>query len=91
MVPQASQPHSYNNGDNHLSTITRNRLRLTFNVDNYMSKKKKKQAKINVELRCLPDDKKRAKINVELRHLPDDKKQVMSSYFSVLFWFLTKH
>ena len=40
------------NGDNHLSTVTGNKLRLTLNGDNYMSTKK--QAKINVELRYLP-------------------------------------
>ena len=53
------------NGDNHMSSITRNKLKI--NVEWRQLHVDKKQAKINVELRYLPDDKKRATINVEWR------------------------
>ena len=53
------------NGDNHLSTITRNKLKI--NAEWRQLPVDKKQTKINVELRYLHDDNKRAKINVEWR------------------------
>ena len=76
------------NGDNQLSLITRNKLKI--NVEWRQSPVDKKQAKINVELRYLPDDKKRAKINVEWRRQETGDVKLLFFHF-FFFSFLTKH
>ena len=73
------------NGDNQLSSITRNELKI--NVEWRQWPVDKKQALINVELRYLPDDKKRAKINVKWRRQETGDVKL----FFVLFSFLTSH